>query len=264
MKGEFEFPTVTPTYPAPTRAQSLTPSMPQPDWDYHLAFRRQLFTDTPDVDLPKYLLAPEIRQLAALPISEHHRMLMLSLFNTGARINELLDVRVNRVLTQRHEPTGREFSFIKLRTLKQQRRNRSGQGKKEDYRLVRLYDEHFAQDLQRYIVTHCSNKQGYLFTTKDRLKLKQRKTGQLLPPISDQTARNWLAEIEAIGQERGLRLTVPLTPKVLRHSCAIHLVLNGFNQAAIQAHLGHRFKQTTEIYTNLLALDAHNAPNVMF
>lgn len=68
--------------------------------------------------------------------------------------------------------------------------------------------------------------------------------------------RNWLAGIEAQARASGFELSVPLTPRTLRHSCAIHLLLNGLTQKQIQLHLGHKSDKNTRIYTDLLALDA--------
>lgn len=68
--------------PLPATVPQLNIS-PTVDWNYQLAFRKEVMLKCPDMDLPKYLLAPEIRALSELPINDHHRMLLRLLFNCG-------------------------------------------------------------------------------------------------------------------------------------------------------------------------------------
>jgi site-specific recombinase XerD len=217
------------------------------DWPYHLAFRREVMSKCPQLELPKYLLAPEIRTLSELPINDHHRMLMRLLFNTGGRINEVLAVTPNDILDveTRH--------FVKLRTLKQQRRG-SGRAKEGQVRLVPLFDKQFAAELNRYIVTHCTNKRLPIFQSK-------RSKGMA---INSETARLWLKEIEFSATRHDVFLGSSLTPHTLRHSFAIHLLLHGMHIKRLQALLGHSRLSSTEIYTKLLSIDMGEHRDIQF
>jgi integrase len=64
-------------------------------------------------ELPKYLLAPEVSALLHYVSDLHHRMLLSTLWNFGARINEAL--ALTRVDFNLASPT----PFVQLATLKQ-------------------------------------------------------------------------------------------------------------------------------------------------
>lgn len=64
-------------------------------------------------DLPKYLLAPEVSALLHYVPDLHRKMLLTTLWNTGARINKAL------VLTREDFLLRQQYLFVQLATLKQ-------------------------------------------------------------------------------------------------------------------------------------------------
>ncbi|MBF4374148.1 phage integrase family protein [Vibrio anguillarum] len=203
------------------------------DDSQHIAFRNELYNLYPHDEHPKYLLASEIRALVRLPtIKENHRMLMLFLFNTGARISEALAVTPLDMKSL----NGR--MGVRLKTLKHQREKPIGTPKEGYTRTVPLFDRDFETALSRYVNTHCSNKKKPLFSG-----------------ITRQAARNWIKEIEQAGKAADLHFPLSISPKVLRHSFAIHLILHQVSVKKVQSLLGHRYASSTDIYTRLLSCD---------
>lgn len=69
-------------------------------------------------ELPKYLLAPEISALLHYVPDLHRKMLLATLWNTGARINEAL------ALTRGDFSLAPPYPFVQLATLKQRTEKR--------------------------------------------------------------------------------------------------------------------------------------------
>ncbi len=91
----------------------LTPPATLPvaiDYPAALALRQMALVQD---ELPKYLLAPEISALLHYVPDLHRKMLLATLWNTGARINEAL------ALTRGDFSLAPPYPFVQLATLKQ-------------------------------------------------------------------------------------------------------------------------------------------------
>jgi integrase/recombinase XerD len=173
--------------------------------------------------LPKSLTAEEIEKLLALPVHAtpsdlcDHAVLELA-YASGLRLAELRHVR----LEQLHLDSG----FITV----------IGKGNKE--RVVPL-GRKAIEALERYLQSGRPN----LVTRRSpaNVFLTQRGT-----PFSAVTL--WLRikkRVRMSGIERNV------TPHMLRHSFATHLLENGADLRVIQELLGHASINTTEIYTHV-------------
>ncbi|HDU1553391.1 TPA: tyrosine-type recombinase/integrase [Klebsiella pneumoniae] len=199
------------------------------------------------LDVPRYLLAPEIAVLLDYLPDLRQRMLIETLWNTGARINEALtpgDVFFNG-----------DLPFVRLRTLKQRaprprrRPTKEEQQRREaPFRAVPLPDAGYVRRLQGYFAT---------------FKLLTRRATPMWDVASQETPRNWLRAAVRRAAQDGVTFSVrPITPHTFRHSYAMHLLMNDVHVKQVQALMGHKRLENTEIYTRIFALDV--TPDLAF
>ena len=173
--------------------------------------------------LPKYLSEAEVDRLLAAararPGRDGARLLCLLevLYAAGLRVSELVGLPLAAV--------ARDPSFLVVR------------GKGGNERMVPLTDA--ARDaIAGWLPLRGSDPAPWLFPSRGRSgHLTRRRLGQLL---------NELAPEAGIDAAR-------VSPHVLRHSFATHLLANGADLRALQQMLGHADIATTQIYTHVLA-----------
>ena len=174
--------------------------------------------------LPKYLTIEEVERLMAAPDVTtpngcRDKAMLELLYASGLRVTELITLRLSDI----------SFEMAYVRCF--------GKGAKE--RVIPL-GKYALQALERYIDVCRPNVMNNWQT--DILFLN--KSGNGL------TRQGFWKIIKKYGQEAGI--TADLTPHVLRHSFATHLLSNGADLRAIQEMLGHADIATTQIYTHLL------------
>jgi len=166
--------------------------------------------------LPTYL-SP--RELSAL-LEESRRnlrdhCLLEFIYATGVRVSEAVEMRVESVnLADR-------TAFV-----------RRGKGGKD--RLV-IMSEHVARELQEYLNKR-STPSPFLFTNRWGRKLTPRYVEKM---------------ISRYAEKAGIEKKV--TPHVLRHTFATHMLENNVDIRAIQELLGHSSLATTQVYTHVTA-----------
>ena len=173
--------------------------------------------------LPKALSINDVNRLLALPqkasplIIRNYAMLCL-LYSTGLRVSELVTLPINSCnLTA---------GFLRV----------IGKGNKE--RLVPFGDiarkaiERYLDHSRSFIINGKKNK--YLFVTNRNKPMTRMRFWQI---ISD------TATASGINKR--------ISPHMLRHSFATHLLANGADLRAVQLMLGHADIATTQIYTHI-------------
>jgi len=174
--------------------------------------------------LPVYLTIEEVDALLAAPDVRtpagcRDKAMLEMLYATGMRVSELINVR--------QEDVSFELSYVRC----------FGKGSKE--RIVPL-GSYALEALEKYIYT-CRYK---LIQDAQTEILFLNKQGKGL------TRQGFWKILKAYGKKAGIKTN--LTPHVLRHSFATHLLANGADLRAIQEMLGHADIATTQIYTHLL------------
>ena len=170
--------------------------------------------------LPNVLVMDEVDRLLSAPDTATARGLrdrgMLEvLYATGLRFSELIGLRLDGVNT--------EAGFVRC----------IGKGSKE--RIVPLGASAATAVLAYLQVRQVQKPTNFLFLNNRGEKLSRMGFWKIL---------------RAYGIRAGIRK--PLTPHVLRHSFATHLLERGADLRAVQTMLGHANISTTEIYTHVM------------
>lgn len=171
--------------------------------------------------LPKYLSIDEVSQLLELPnlntkLGLRDKAILELMYATGLRISEVVNLKLENIYF--------EESFLRI----------LGKGNKE--RIVpfgKIASKHMKEYLQKSRPQLL--KQGgsdFVFLNRSGNKL---------------TRQGLWKVIKGYGKKIGI--SNKLSPHVLRHSFATHLVEKGADLRSIQMMLGHSNITTTEIYT---------------
>lgn len=173
--------------------------------------------------LPKTLSEAEVEALLDAPDTEdplalRDRAMLELLYGSGLRISELIALEVAQISVQQ--------GLIRV----------VGKGDKE--RLVPLSEESVAW-IRRYL----AQARPLLLGVDNPEVLFVSRRGQMM------TRQTFWHRIKHWAQVAGI--TKPLSPHVLRHAFATHLVNHGADLRAVQMLLGHANLSTTQIYTQV-------------
>lgn len=242
-----------PSVPGQGGAFSAAPLPLAIDYPAALALRQMALVQD---ELPKYLLAPEVSALLHYVPDLHRKMLLATLWNTGARINEALALtRGDFLLTP-------PYPFVQLATLKQRSEKAARSAGRAPantvtHRLVPLSDNHYVSQLEMMVAT-----------LKIPLERRDKRTGKTekarIWPITDRTVRTWLGEAVYAAAADGVTFSIPVTPHTFRHSYAMHMLYAGIPLKVLQSLMGHKSISSTEVYTKVFALDVAARHRVQF
>ena len=173
--------------------------------------------------LPIYLTEDEINKLLDIPLHNEYdyrnKAMLELLYATGLRISELINLKVNDV----------DFDECIVRVF--------GKGKKE--RIVPIADvalKYLFIYLNKYrAIILGSSLSDYMFISNSKKNISRQAFFKILKKEANRS-----------GTEK------IVSPHVLRHSFATHLLSHGANLRVIQELLGHEDISTTEIYAHLI------------
>jgi integrase/recombinase XerD len=173
--------------------------------------------------LPKILTLKEVEQLleqpnSQIPLGVRDRAMLEMLYATGMRVSELVQLRMNQV--------NLEGGYVLV----------YGKGSKE--RIVPLGSEAMKW-VDLYLKTARiklakGGESPFLFITRSGKGMSRQRFWRM---------------IKVYGQRAGIRKSI--TPHLLRHSFASHLLERGADLRSVQMMLGHVDISTTQIYTHV-------------
>ncbi|MBQ4875102.1 MAG: tyrosine recombinase XerD [Rickettsiaceae bacterium H1] len=182
-----------------------------------------------DFTLPKILNTEEIKILFNTTKKDESKngirinLILEILYSTGMRVSELLNLKLQEVITlikNRDEP----FLIIK------------GKGNKER---ITILNDSAINSLKRYVESLIVNS-AWLFPGEGKKRIIDK-------PMSRQRLGQLLKELAI---KAGIS-PKKISPHVIRHSFATHLLENGMDVRVIQELLGHADIATTQIYTHV-------------
>lgn len=176
-----------------------------------------------DKKLPDFLNYKEINKLfdsadTKTPLGLRNRCILELLYDTGIRVSELVNLKINDI----------EFDKKIINIL--------GKGKKE--RIV-YYGDYLQEVLEKYI----NDSRKYLLNNKLSEYLILNNNGSKI------TTRGVEYIIDKMVNEAAIKHKI--SPHVLRHTFATHMLNGGADIKSIQQLLGHESLSTTGIYTHI-------------
>ncbi|REE00130.1 site-specific recombinase XerD [Marinoscillum furvescens DSM 4134] len=162
--------------------------------------------------LPKVLAKADVLKMIDRTHNVKHRCIISLLYSAGLRRQELLNLEIGDIDSHRMTVTVRQ-----------------GKGRKDR---ISLLSTHLLTDPRVYYLAH--RPKVYLFEGKEGM------------PYSSSSVRKIILKAAKLA---GIKQHV--TPHMLRHSFATHLLEAGTDLRYVQLLLGHTSSKTTEIYTHV-------------
>ncbi|MET3047442.1 tyrosine-type recombinase/integrase [Flavobacterium covae] len=157
-------------------------------------------------------------------IRKRDKVILVLLYSCGLRRNEVVNLKIKDILFDK------ELLFVK-----------KGKNYKERYVPINQYN---LKIIEEYIYDY--RPAFYNYKQTENLLINYR--GK---PLQGQGLSNRLKEIAQKTNNQKLR-DKEITPHILRHSIATHLLEKGANIETISKFLGHSSLESTQIYTHLL------------
>ena len=163
--------------------------------------------------LPVILAPQEVATLFSATANQKHRVLFMTIYAGGLRLGEVIKLHLTDIDSQR--------MVVRIH---------QGKGRKDRYVML---SSHLLGVLREYWKAY--RPKDWLFPNR---------SGK-----THLTARTVQKVLKKAAAAAGIKKDV--TPHILRHAYATHLLENGTNIRVIQMLLGHRSVRSTEIYTHV-------------
>lgn len=173
-------------------------------------------------ELPKVLSKEQILKMIDCTDNIKHKCILSLLYSAGLRRGELLNLKLTDIISDR--------MLVRVN---------QGKGRKDRYTLL---SQKTLDDLRTYYVKEKPS--AYLF---------EGAKGQVYSPTSVTKIVKRAARKAQIKEQ--------VSPHMLRHSLATHLLENGTDLRQIQSLLGHNSLKTTEIYTHVAVIGMNKIKN---
>ncbi len=175
-----------------------------------------------DKKLPRYFEYNELEELflvpdCSTPLGQRDLVLLEMLYATGVRVSELVNIRVSDI----------DIEQMRILIL--------GKGNKE--RIVK-YGQYCSDALNNYLhdgyISLNVGESDYLFLNKNGDALTERGVRYILSKIIKETS-----------------IQKNISPHMIRHSFATHLLNEGCDLTTVQKLLGHESIKATQVYTHV-------------
>jgi len=180
---------------------------------YYRTIMKRNFSKVPfqkrEQKIRECLTQEEIKSLINVTSNLKHKLIISLLYASGIRVAELIKLKIDDVDFQRN------LLFV-----------RGGKGKKDRYTIL---SDKVIKEIGKYLPSR-SQKNDYLFNSRSGY-------------ITSRTAQQILKQAAKKAQIKS-----SVSPHILRHSFAVHLMENGVEDKYLQKMLGHKDIRTTQIY----------------
>jgi integrase/recombinase XerD len=166
--------------------------------------------------LPVVLSRKEVQSVLSAITNVKHHAIAATLYGSGLRLSECLNLKIRDIDSQNHVITVRD-----------------GKGRKDRQSIL---SDQLLCILRNYYRKALITPKTYLFP----------KTTDPDAPFSKRHTQRFI-------RDAGIKAHIgkPVSPHILRHSFATHLLEDGVNLRKIQVILGHKSLRTTAIYTHM-------------
>jgi len=184
--------------------------------------------NSPKLEIVEYMSEAAVKAILEQPNVSikkglRDQFLMILLYDTGARIQELMDIRLKDVHAGKTPTVTLHGKGDKIRTVP----------------LMEKTMEHF----RRYVGVYHRNEPVY----SDQYLFYTHRNGQNGKMCED-TARRFIRSYGAMAKKRCSEVPDNVHPHLWRHSRAMHLYQNGMDLVLVSQWLGHAKLDTTLIY----------------